>query len=363
MASKWLEVGQYGQSVWYDNVARPAVQTGLLQRIMLEDGVTGGTSNPSIFAKNVKESGMYDDAISQFPSTATAADVFYPLWIEDIQSACDVLLPVWERTGGADGYVSIEVEADLAFDTDTTVRRAHELHAGVGRPNVMVKVPGTHEGIASFRQLTAAGISVNVTLLFSVERYREIAEAYVAGIAERHAAGEPLDAIRSVASFFVSRIDTKVDALLPEDSDLRGKAAVANAKIAYADVYQHTFEGDTWKPLEAAGAHRQRPLWASTSTKNPAYSPTIYVDDLIGPDTVNTVPDATLEAYRTQGEPASRLTQDVDAARAVMAAIADAGIDFRAITKELESEGVKQFADAYDEMLEAIKERHQVVNG
>ncbi len=363
MASKWLEVGQFGQSVWYDNVARPAVQTGLLQNIMDEDGVTGGTSNPSIFAKNVKESGMYDDAISAFPPSATASEVFEPLWIEDIQAACDVLMPVWERTDGADGYVSIEVEADLAFDTDTTVRRAHELHERVARPNVMVKVPGTHEGIESFRRLTADGISINVTLLFSVERYREIAEAYVAGMTERHAAGKPLNGVRSVASFFVSRIDNKVDALLPEGSELRGKAAVANAKIAYADVYQRTFESAAWKPLEAAGAHRQRPLWASTSTKNPDYSPTIYVDELIGPDTVNTVPDVTLDAFRTDGNPASRLTEDLDQARGVMAAIAEAGVDFAAVTSELESEGVKQFADAYDDMLEAIKERHQVVNG
>ncbi len=363
MASKWLEVGQFGQSVWYDNVARPAVQTGLLQRIIDEDGVTGGTSNPSIFAKNVEESGLYDDAIRAVPASATAAEAFQPLWIEDIQSACDVLRPVWDRTAGADGYVSIEVEADLAFDAPRTVLRAHELHAAVARPNVMIKVPGTAPGIDSFRQLTRDGLSINVTLLFSVERYLAIAEAYVAGLAERHAAGEPLTGIQSVASFFVSRIDTKVDALLPEGSPLRGKAAVANAKIAYADVYRKVFEGAAWQPLAAAGAARQRPLWASTSTKNAAYSPTIYVDDLIGPDTVNTVPDATLEAFRTLGNPGSRIMEGLDEARQVMVDIAAAGVDFAAVTKTLEDEGVTQFAQAYEGMLEAIQKRRAAVSG
>ena len=363
MASKWLEVGQFGQSVWYDNVARPAVQTGLLQRIIDEDGVTGGTSNPSIFAKNVEESGLYDDAIRAVPASATAAEAFQPLWIEDIQSACDVLRPVWDRTAGADGYVSIEVEADLAFDAPRTVLRAHELHAAVARPNVMIKVPGTEPGIESFRQLTRDGLSINVTLLFSVERYLAIAEAYVAGLAERHAAGEPLTGIQSVASFFVSRIDTKVDALLPEGSPLRGKAAVANAKIAYADVYRKVFEGAAWQPLAAAGAARQRPLWASTSTKNAAYSPTIYVDDLIGPDTVNTVPDATLEAFRTLGNPGSRIMEGLDEARRVMVDIAAAGVDFAAVTKTLEDEGVTQFAQAYEGMLEAIQKRRAAVSG
>ena len=334
MASKWLEVGQFGQSVWYDNVARPAVQTGLLQRIIDEDGVTGGTSNPSIFAKNVEESGLYDDAIRAVPASATAAEAF-----------------------------QIEVEADLAFDAPRTVLRAHELHAAVARPNVMIKVPGTAPGIESFRQLTRDGLSINVTLLFSVERYLAIAEAYVAGLAERHAAGEPLTGIQSVASFFVSRIDTKVDALLPEGSPLRGKAAVANAKIAYADVYRKVFEGAAWQPLAAAGAARQRPLWASTSTKNAAYSPTIYVDDLIGPDTVNTVPDATLEAFRTLGNPGSRIMEGLDEARRVMVDIAAAGVDFAAVTKTLEDEGVTQFAQAYEGMLEAIQKRRAAVSG
>ena len=363
MASKWLGVGQFGQSIWYDNVARPAVETGLLAKIMVEDGVTGGTSNPSIFAKNVEDTDAYDAAIAAFPADATAVQIFEPLWIQDIQAACDVMRPAYDASGGADGFISIEVEADLAFDTPNTVKRAQELHTAVDRPNVLIKVPGTKPGIDSVRQLTAAGISINVTLLFSVERYYEIAQAYAAGMAERLAAGQPVAGIQSVASFFVSRIDTKVDDLLPEGAELRGKTAVANAKIAYADVYQAIFDNDaSWQAVEAAGGARQRALWASTSTKNPAYSPCLYVDELIGPDTVNTVPDATLEAYRTQGDPASRLTEDLDGARAVMQGIADAGIDFAAVTKELEDEGVAQFQKAYEGMLEAITKRHEAVS-
>ena len=341
MASKWLEVGQYGQSVWYDNVARPAVETGLLARIMQEDAVTGGTSNPSIFAKNLEDTDVYDAAIAAFPADATPQQIFEPLWIQDIQAACDVMRPAYDASNGADGFISIEVEADLAFDTANTVTRAQELAKAVDRPNVLVKVPGTKPGVESVRQLIAAGVSINVTLLFSVERYKEVAEAYVAGMAERLDQGLPVTGIQSVASFFVSRIDTKVDGMLPEDSPLRGKTAVANAKIAYADVYQAVFEHDPrWAAVEAAGGARQRALWASTSTKNPAYPACIYVDELIGPDTVNTVPDATLDAFRTQGDPAPRLTEDLDGARAVMQGIADAGIDFAAVTKELEDEGV-----------------------
>jgi len=362
VASKWLGVGQFGQSVWYDNVARPAVETGLLAKIMVDDGVTGGTSNPSIFAKNVEDTDAYDAAIAAFPADATAVQIFEPLWIQDIQAACDVMRPAFDASNGADGFISIEVEADLAFDTPNTVKRAQELHAAVDRPNVLIKVPGTKPGIDSVRQLTAAGISINVTLLFSVERYYEIAEAYAAGMAERLAAGKPVTGIQSVASFFVSRIDSKVDDMLPEGSELRGKTAVANAKIAYADVYQAIFDNDeSWQAVEAAGGARQRALWASTSTKNPAYSPCLYVDELIGPDTVNTVPDATLEAYRTQGDPASRLTEDLAGARAVMQGIADAGIDFAAVTKELEDEGVAAFQKAYEGMLDAITKRHDAV--
>lgn len=361
MTSKWNALRDLGQSVWYDNVARPALESGLLARIIAEDNVTGGTSNPSIFANAVLKSDLYDADIAGAPADATPEQIFARAATADIERACDLFRPVWERAGGRDGFVSLEVEADLAFDGEGTVRRAREVWAQVGRPNLMVKVPGTAPGVDAFRQLTADGININVTLLFSVARYREIAEAYVEGLEQRHAAGGALDHIDSVASFFVSRIDNKVDALLPDDSPLRGRIAIANAKVAYADVYEVVFNGPRWEALKAAGANPQRALWASTSTKNPAYPATLYADELIGPDTVNTVPDATLDAFRTDGTPARTLDANVDEARRELADLAAAGVDLDAITTELEREGVAAFQDAYNGMIDAIAEKRGAV--
>ena len=363
MSSKWTELAALGQSVWYDNVARPAIESGLLERLMREDNVTGGTSNPSIFAKAVEESDLYDDDIRSAgdPHEEPKA-VFERLAIDDIQRACDLVRPVWERTKGHDGYISIEVEADLAYDAENTVRRAHRLRDLVDRPNVMVKVPGTEAGVQAFRQLTREGVSINVTLLFSVARYRQIADAYIDAIEERVDAGEDVSAIASVASFFVSRIDTKVDERLPEDSPLRGKIAIANAKIAYADVFQQVFAGERWERLQAAGANVQRPLWASTGVKNPAYPKTLYIDTLIGPDTVNTVPDAALDAFREGGTPGTTVTENVDEARRQLAELAEQGIDLDEITRQLEDDGIKQFAKAYDGMIEAIASKGQKVS-
>jgi transaldolase/glucose-6-phosphate isomerase len=362
MSSKWTELASLGQSVWYDNVARPALENGLLERFMREDNVTGGTSNPSIFAKAVLESDLYDDDIRAAEPGDSPDDVFARLAVQDIQRACDLMRPVWERTNGQDGYISLEVEASLAFDTEGTVKRAHELKGLVDRQNLMIKVPGTEPGIDAFRRLTREGVSVNVTLLFSVERYRAIAEAYVDAIEERHAAGESVDDIASVASFFVSRIDSQVDKRLPEGSPLRGKIAIANAKLAYADVFQQVFRGDRWDRLTLAGANVQRPLWASTGVKNPDYPKTLYIDTLIGPDTVNTVPDAALEAFRTDGTPGATLEQGVDEARQQIAGLAEHGIDLNDITRDLEDDGVKQFSDAYTGMLDAIAEKRERVS-
>jgi transaldolase len=362
VASKWVELEQHGQSIWYDNVARPALESGLLERLMADDGVSGGTSNPSIFAAAVTGSDLYDDDIRNAGADESAQQVFERCAVADIQRACDLMRPVWDRTGGDDGYISLEVEADLAFEQDATVQRAHRLRALVDRPNVMIKVPGTAEGVEAFRRLTREGVSVNVTLLFSTERYREIADAYVDAIEGRVDAGEPVGDIASVASFFVSRIDTQVDKQLPEGSPLRGRAAVDNAKLAYVDVFEQVFQGPRWERLAAAGARVQRPLWASTSTKNPAYAPTLYVDTLIAEHTVNTVPDATLDAYRTHGDPrADTIHEGVDEARKTMAGLADAGVDFAQVTRELEDEGVKAFADAYDGMLKAIQEKREAI--
>jgi transaldolase len=362
VASKWLELEQYGQSIWYDNVARPALESGLLERLMADDGVSGGTSNPSIFATAVTGSDLYDEDIRNAGSDESVQQVFERCAVADIQRACDLMRPVWDRTNGDDGYISLEVEADLAFEEDATVQRAHRLRALVDRPNVMIKVPGTAQGVDAFRRLTREGVSVNVTLLFGRDRYREIADAYVDAIEGRVDAGEPVGDIASVASFFVSRIDTKVDKLLPEGSPLRGRAAVDNAKLAYVEVFEEVFAGSRWDRLAAAGARVQRPLWASTSTKNPAYAPTLYVDTLIAEHTVNTVPDATLDAYRTHGDPRpDTIHEGVDEARATMSGLADAGVDFDQVTRELEQEGVKAFADAYDGMLQAIQEKREAI--
>jgi transaldolase len=360
--SRWVAVAGLGQSVWYDNVARPALADGHLAQLVERDHVTGGTSNPSIFAKAVLESDVYDEALGAAPASDSDAEVFERCWIEDIQRACDLVRPVWDRTGGRDGYISIEEEADLAFEVEPAVTRAHELRALVDRPNLMVKVPGTDAGVEAFRRLTREGLNINMTLLFSRERYRQIAEAYVAALSERVDAGEDVSTIASVASFFVSRIDVQADERLPEDSPLRGRIAVANAKLAYADVFLPTHSGPAWERLAAAGANPQRPLWASTGGKNPAYSPTLYIDGLIGEDTVTTVPDATLDAFRDASDPVpDHLTvlDGVDRARADLAALAQAGVDLDEITADLERAGVQQFADAYAEMLEAITRKRQ----
>jgi transaldolase len=355
--SRWHDLAELGQSVWYDNVARPALASGLLERLIAEDHVTGGTSNPSIFAKAVLESDLYDEEFAAAPASWSPEQIFERCAIADIRRAADLLRPVWERTRGADGYVSIEEEASVAFDETLAVRRGHELKALVDRANVMIKVPGTPAGVAAFRRLTREGVSVNVTLLFSRERYREIAEAYVDAISERAAVGEDVSAISSVASFFVSRIDAKADALLDEASPLRGTIAVANAKLAYADVFEPVFSSQRWRQLRCAGANVQRPLWASTGTKDPSYRPTLYIEELIGPETVTTVPDATIDAFRTDGAVAPTLTAGIEEARERLASLAELGVDLDEITAALERDGVEQFARAYEDMIAAIAKK------
>lgn len=355
--SRWHELAELGQSVWYDNVARPALASGLLERLIAEDHVTGGTSNPSIFAKAVLESDLYDEEFAAAPGGWSPEQIFERCAIADIRHAADLLRPVWERTRGADGYVSIEEEASVAFDETLAVRRGHELKALVDRANVMIKVPGTPAGVAAFRRLTREGVSINVTLLFSRERYREVAEAYVDAISERAAAGEDVSAISSVASFFVSRIDAKADPLLDEGSPLRGTIAVANAKLAYADVFKPVFSSQRWRQLRSAGANIQRPLWASTGTKDPSYRPTLYIEELIGPETVTTSPDATIDAFRTEGAVAPTLTVGIEEARERLASLAEQGVDLDEITAALERDGVEQFARAYEDMIAAIAEK------
>ncbi len=364
MSSRWKALAGLGQSVWYDNVARPALASGHLAQLVREDNVTGGTSNPSIFSKAVLESDLYDEEIRSAPSSDSDAQVFERCAVEDIQRACDLVRPVWERTEGQDGYVSIEEEAALAFEVEPAVRRAHELRALVDRPNVMVKIPGTEAGVEAFRRLTREGQSINMTLLFSRERYRQIAESYVDALEERIDAGEDVSAIASVASFFVSRVDTEADRRLPADSPLRGRAAVANAKLAYADVFAPSLRSERWARLRAAGANVQRPLWASTGVKSPDYSPTLYIDELIGEHTVTTVPDATLDAFRdAQAPPPSRamVLDGVDEAREQLAALAAAGVSLDEITDQLERDGVRQFSQASEAMIQAIAHKRERV--
>jgi transaldolase len=322
------------------------------------------TSNPSIFEKAMGHSDRYDDAIrAAVQDGLDARDVFFRLALADIRDGADLLRPIWERTKGADGYISFELLPELADEVAGSIEAAKHWHAEIDRQNLMIKVPGTAAGVEAFRELTAAGISVNVTLLFAVARYEEIAEAYIAGLEKRVAAGGAIDAISSVASFFVSRVDGKVDAALEQAgrSDLQGKAAIANARVAY-ESFQRLFSGPRWEALAARGASVQRPLWASTSTKNPAYPDTLYIDELIGPDTVNTVPDATLDAARDHGTAARTIDKDVAGAHRLLDQVRAAGVDIdRICGVELVEEGVASFAKAFDDLIGAIEQKSKAL--
>lgn len=368
-----------GQSVWYDNIRRGVVLYGELEAMVAGDAVTGITSNPTIFHKAVTASAEYDQAIADLAREGLSApEVVDILMAQDIQMAADVLRPVWEGTHGKDGWVSIEVAPSLAHDAAATVADVERLAYMVDRPNVLVKVPATVEGVEAIRTLVGRGACINVTLIFSLERHRQVMEAYIAGLEElagRLAAGEevpPLSAVGGVASFFVSRIDTLVDARLEaiaaeadaagdarraaEARRLLGKAAVASAKLAYQSFLE-TFSGSRWEALEAQGAQVQRPLWASTSTKNPAYRDVIYVEELIGPQTVNTLPQSTLDAFRDHGVVASTLASNPEEAEATLAALAALGIDMDAVTTQLEAEGVEAFAKSFDALVGAVAEK------
>ena len=326
---------------------------------MIERGdIRGMTSNPTIFNNAISKSKDYDSALVPLAWSGWDAEkIFWELAIEDIRAACDLFSPLYEETNGGDGYVSIEVSPTVAHDTEATAAQAQQLWARVARPNLMVKIPATKECIPAIRHCIALGININITLIFSLERYVEVMEAYLSGLEDHLAAGHSIDHIASVASFFVSRVDTKIDPKLPEGSPLRGQAAIANAKLAY-DEFMKTFVGRRWENLKVKGARVQRPLWASTSTKNPAYPDTIYVDNLIGPETVNTLPPATLDAFRDHGVPAVTLTRDLDKSKEALAQLEAAGISMAQVTQELEDEGVKSFADAFSQLLIFSLERY-----
>ena len=360
MSNKLREIEALGQAVWIDNLNRQLLDDGTLRELVEQDGISGVTSNPSIFEKGMGNSDRYDDAFREVVTeTSDPQEIFERLALDDVRDAADLLRPTFDRTEGQDGYVSFELPASFAFNAQGSIDEAQRLRDLIDRDNVLIKLPGTSEGVEAFEELTARGVNVNMTLLFAVERHREIADAYVRGLTRRLDAGEPVDRAASVASFFVSRVDTKVDAELERlgREDLRGKAAVANARIAYA-VFEEIFSGPVWDRLHEAGANVQRPLWASTSTKNPEYPDTLYVDELIGPDTVNTMPDATIEAARDHATPERTVDRDVDGARALIDELREIGVDFDDIvSRQLVDEGVEAFSKAYESLLETLQQK------
>ncbi len=349
-----------GQSIWYDNIQRKLLENGALAAMIARGEIRGVTSNPSIFQKAIAKSNDYDDALVPLAwAGADAETIFWTLAVEDIQAACDLFAPLYAESEKQDGYVSIEVSPYLANDTAGTVKQAQELWERVNRPNLMIKIPATKAGLPAIRQTIAAGINVNVTLIFSVERYREVMDAYIAGLEDRVLAEQSedsIESIHSVASFFVSRIDSLIDKQLPENSPLRGKIAIASAKTAYK-AFQEVFSSVRFGKLQLARANYQRPLWASTSTKNPAYPDTLYVDSLIGAATVNTVPPATLAAFIDHGTAGETLSADLEAAHRVIADLEAAGVSLAAATQKLEDDGVRAFADAFTDLLNVVDER------
>jgi transaldolase len=358
--SRLHELSELGQSVWTDYLSRQMLQSGKLKRLMEEDAVVGVTSNPTIFQKAIAEGDFYDEQIRAcLDETDDPKEIFWRLAEKDVSDACDVLRPAWDRGAGKDGYVSIEVDPTLAGDTQASIDQAQLLHETIDKQNLYVKIPATKEGLPAIEEMIARGRNINVTLIFSLERYAEVAEAYIRGLERLVEAGGDPARVASVASFFVSRVDTEADKRLDEiggHDDLKGKLAVANAKLAY-QRYKEIFSGERWEVLAGAGASRQWCLWASTSTKNPAYSDVLYVDDLIGPETVNTMPEETIGAFQDHGTVALTLEQGIDEAKRVFEQLAEAGVDYDDVTRVLEEEGVQKFEDSFSELLDGIRAR------
>lgn len=356
--TRFQQITGFGQALWLDFISRELLVTGQL-RELINEGLTGQTSNPTIFQKAISGGSEYDVQIRELVRAGkNATEIYEALAIQDIGDAADNLRPIYNETHARDGFISIEVSPKLAHDTDGTIAEARRLHAAIGRPNVMIKVPATEAGIPAIRTLIGDGIHVNVTLIFSVAMYEKVMEAYLGGLQTLHDRGKPLGLVASVASFFVSRVDTVVDKLLAERvkagetglDALVGQAAIANAKVAY-DCYKKVFEGSPFAALKKAGGRVQRPLWASTSTKNPNYPSTKYIDTLIGPNTVNTVPMDTLDAIRQHSSPARTIDMDVEQAYGVMEKLATVGINMGQVTEQLLIDGVKSFADSFEKML------------
>ena len=356
--SRLHELAERGQSVWFDTLSRELVQSGGLARMMDEDAVTGVTSNPTIFQKALSEGDAYDEQLKGLLDTEDAPSrIFFALALEDIRDACDVLRPAFDASGGQDGFVSMEVEPGIAYDTKASFDQARWIAKEVDRANLYVKIPATAPGLPAIEDCIAHGTPINITLIFSLQRYKAVAEAYLRGLERLVAGGGDPSPVVSVASFFVSRVDTEADKRLEAlgHKGLEGKLAVANAKLAYQH-YLETFTGPRWDFLASKGARPQRCLWASTSTKNPAYNDVMYVEDLIGPDTVNTMPLETIEAFQDHGKvPGDTVLEGVDEARQLFADLASAGVDYDDVTDTLEAEGVQKFSDSFDEILTSIR--------
>ena len=372
-ANPLKELLNYGQSMWLDYIRRDLITSGSLKKMIEDDGLRGMTSNPSIFEKAIAESSLYDDILKQLASRRDldATGRYEQIAIRDIQDAADVLRPVYQESKFRDGYVSLEVSPLLALKTQETIEEARRLWKAVNRENVMIKVPGTTEGLPAIRQLIGEGININVTLLFAQEVYEKVADAYIAGLEDLAKRGGNLKKMASVASFFISRIDTLVDSIIDDKlktatdaqqqtllKSLKGKVAIANGKLTY-QRYQRIFSGPRWEALASKGAQTQRVLWASTSTKNPAYRDVMYVEELIGPDTVDTMPPATVDAFRDHGRVRNSLTEDVPGAQKVMDNLAKAGISIKEVTAKLTTDGVKLFADAFNKLLAAVEKSTQ----
>ena len=357
MSNVIKELTALGQSIWYDNIQRKLLESGELAAMIERGEIRGVTSNPSIFQKAIADSNDYDDTLKPLLADGWDAEkIFWELAIKDIQDACDIFAPLYKESEGGDGYVSLEVSPYLAKDSEGTIKQAKELWERVNRPNLMIKIPATKAGLSAIRKSIAAGINVNVTLIFSIERYREVMDAYLSGLEDRVLAEESIEHDHSVASFFISRLDSIIDKQLPENSLLRGKIAVANAKLAY-EAFQEVANSVRFGKLQLVRANYQRPLWASTSTKNPDYPDTLYLDELIGPATVNTVPPATLDAFINHGKAAATLTANLDAAHQAINDLEAEGISLTQATQDLEDMGVESFADAFTSLLKTIGER------
>jgi len=374
MTNPLLELKQLGQSVWYDNIDRAQLTSGQFQRLLNEDGVVGVTANPTIFEKSISSGHAYDEQMTQLINEGKSTNEIYEaLIIKDIRTVADLLRPIYDSTGRLDGYVSLEVSPELAHDTQATIAEARRFWKMVDRPNLMIKIPATPEGIPAIRQTLSEGLNINITLIFSLDSYRAVANAYLEALEERNGRGEDISHIASVASFFVSRVDTLVDKLLDEKikatsdpneqqklKSLQGKAAIANARLVYQE-FKRIFGTPFFESLRHAGAHVQRPLWASTSTKNPAYRDVLYAEELIGPDTVDTMPLETIEHFRDHGQPRLTIEDDIAGAKATFEELEKIGIHYDQVTQQLQDEGVKKFADSFHQLFAGIDSKHKAI--